>query len=49
MPPKKRDPRAGGQIRPLSDRDKFVAKGKGKGLSGGHWEVIGGKKVWVKD
>lgn len=46
---KKRDPRAGGQITPLSDRDKHNAEKPGRGLKGGHWEVIGGKKVWVKD
>ncbi|MGH3999036.1 MAG: hypothetical protein ACRDTJ_16455 [Pseudonocardiaceae bacterium] len=47
--PKKRDPRAGGKIKPLTDREKFNAEKSTRGLSKGHWEVIGGKRVWVKD
>lgn len=46
---KKRDPRAGGQIKPVSDRDKHNADRPTRGLGKGHWEVRGGKQVWVKD
>lgn len=49
MPPKKRDPRAGGKIKPLTDREKHNAEKPGRSLKGGHWETKNGKQVWVKD
>lgn len=49
MAGKKRDPRAGGKIKPLSDRDKFNAEKPSRGLPKGHWEIINGKPVYVKD
>lgn len=38
----------GAKIKEVTDREDFVAK-RDKGLTGGHWEVIRGKRVWVKD
>jgi hypothetical protein len=48
MPKKTPGPKPGAKIKKLTDRDKFVAK-RDKGLTGGRWEVIRGKRVWVKD
>lgn len=45
----KRGPKAGGKIKPLTDRDRFNAEKDSRGTGKGHWEVIGGKRVFVKD
>lgn len=48
MPKKTPGPKPGAKIKKVTDREDFVAK-RGKGLTGGHWEVVGGKQKWVKD
>ena len=46
---KRRDPRAGGKIKPLSDRDKFNAGKKSRGTADdGEWKVIRGVLRLVK-
>lgn len=45
--PKKRDPRAGGKIKPLTKRDKFVAEKKTRGTGDGEWKVVRGVLRWV--
>lgn len=43
--PKRRDPRAGGKIKPLSDRDKHNARRKGRGTGDdGEWKLV--KGIW---
>lgn len=39
----------GAKIKPLTDQDKWNGQRKTRGLTGGHWEVVRGKRVWVKD
>lgn len=45
----RRGPKGGPKINPLSDREKHNSERPTRGLKGGHWETINGKKVWVKD
>lgn len=45
----KRGPKPGGKIKDLTDRDKFNADRPSRKLTGGHWETVNGKRVWVKD
>lgn len=40
--PAKRGPKPGGKIKPLSDRDKFVAGKKSRGTDDGEWKVVRG-------
>ena len=40
----KRGPKPGAKIKKLTARDKFVAKGKGRGTGDGEWKLV--KGVW---
>lgn len=46
---KKSGPKPGAKVKQLTDREKFVAQQKSKALTGGHWAVVRGKRIWVKD
>lgn len=51
MPPRKRsgrDPRAGGTIKKVTDRDKFVSKKKSRGTEEGEWRVVRGVLKFFK-